>query len=104
MTKDVEDRIIQTLAACDKRLYYIDSQEHVSATDLRTRDHSTLRDGLAQAGSVVEIPEVMVMGELSAGNVRRRLEEACTAIGKKRVDGEFDYLKQRRKSGRLTMA
>lgn len=42
----------------------------------------------AEDRTVVEIPEVMVMGELSGESVSRRLEEACIWKGKRRVDCE----------------
>ena len=40
----------------------------------------------AEKGSVVEIPEVAMMGELSAQSIQTRLEKACSSKGKKSVD------------------
>lgn len=84
LTKDVQDRLIDSLSACDKKWYYIFSQEHVGAEDLKDGAMPKLQRRLAEAGSdrVVQIPEVVQMGDLSAKTVAARLAEACAPDGK----------------------
>ena len=46
----------------------------------------------ARDGRVVQIPEVAVMGSLSAEGIERRLESACSERGRRRVEGEGESI------------
>ena len=84
----MEDRLIETLEDCDQRWYYIFSQDFVRTDDFSSTGTPKLRNGISSAerSRVIEIPEVAVMGDLSALSIRTRLEKSCSAKGKKSVD------------------
>ena len=85
---------MQTLDECDRKWYYIFTQEHVSANDISDGGMPKLQKRVAGAakGTVVEIPEVNVNGELSAQSIKARLEKACSNKGKKGVECESERL------------
>ena len=101
MTEDVEDRLIKTLDNCDRKWYYIFTQEHVSASDFKDGALPKMQKRMAGAekSTVVQIPEVSIRGELSAQRIQSRLEEACSAKGKKSVECEFTLKQGRRLLG-----
>jgi hypothetical protein len=84
----LEDRLIETLEACDRKWYYVYEQDHVTARDLRG-GMPRLQERIAgmEKGSVVDIPEVVASGGLSANGIVERLHKACTAKGKTRTEG-----------------
>ncbi|KAK3700104.1 hypothetical protein LTR37_016107 [Vermiconidia calcicola] len=88
LAEDVERQLVETLQGCDRKWYYIFSQNSVSAQDFRDDGMAKLQGRIAGAetGAVVEISEVVTKGRLSAGGVRERLEGACSAKGKKGVE------------------
>lgn len=53
-----------------------------------------VEDVESEGGAVVQIPEVVVMGELSAEGIKRRLEEVCGAKGLKSVDCTFPIFRR----------
>ena len=91
LAEDVERQLVETLQGCDRKWYYIFSQNSVSAQDFRDDGMAKLQGRIAGAetGAVVEISEVVTKGRLSAGGVRERLEGACSAKGKKGVECEL---------------
>ena len=82
LSSDLESRIVDSLQQCDKRYYYIFVQDHVQANQLKD-SIPKLQGRIAEARShVVEIPEVVANGGLSAESIVSRLEKACEAKGK----------------------
>lgn len=71
------------LSGCDKDVY-IYQQEGVSADDLRRGAMPKLQHQIQQLETdrVIQIPEVMVMGQLSAGSVESRINGICKSKGK----------------------
>ena len=88
LTKDVEDRLIETLQDCERKWYYIFSQDSVRADDFKASSLPKLQKRIAgaDAKAVIQIPEVALMGELNAESIQKRLEAACSSRGKKSVD------------------
>lgn len=91
LAEDVESQLVETLQECDRKWYYVFSQDSVSAQDFRDDGLAKLQGRIADAekGAVIEISEVANKGRLSAGGVRERLEGACSAKGKKGVECEL---------------
>ncbi|KAK5173487.1 uncharacterized protein LTR77_002168 [Saxophila tyrrhenica] len=88
LASDIENRLIDTLSACDKHHYYIFSQDSVAANDLKDDGMPKLQKSLAgtEEGQFLGIPDLVADGGLKVGNVRTRLEEVCGKKGKKEVD------------------
>ena len=74
---------MDTIQQCDSKWYYIFVQDYVTARDLKD-GMPKLQGRMAGAAksSLVEIPEVVPSGELSAESIVSRLEKACEAKGK----------------------
>ena len=88
LSQDIENRLIETLEACDKKWYYIFSQDHVTAEDLRGNKMAKLQKmlGGVDEAQFVGIPDLVEDGGLKPYNVKARLIAACEARGKTEVD------------------
>ena len=74
---------MDTIQQCDSKWYYIFVQDYVTARDLKD-GMPKLQGRMAGAAksSLVEIPEVVSSGEMSAESIVSRFEKACEAKGK----------------------
>ena len=90
VSSDVETKLIETLEECDKKNYYIFTQDGVSASHLRAGAMPKLEKTIANAkdGRVVEIPEIVAQGGLTATSIQALLEKACAAKGKRSLECE----------------
>lgn len=75
---DVEAGVLGSIANCEHKFYFVVSQPGVTAADIR--DETSLprireRVGKAEAGAVVDIPEVM--GEIDARRLADRIGHLC---------------------------
>ena len=88
---------------CDRKWYYIYEQDHVTASDLRS-GMPKLQERIVgmEKSNVIDVPEVVASGGLSANGIVGRLEKACAAKGKTRSEGCRSLRTRRHGSAQLT--